>query len=498
MHICRLLLSAAALSALLPAATPEAADLAERHDLAALRKIANLRSVVNEPQADGTTALHWAAHWNDLEMFHLLLRAGADPKAINRYGASPLSEAALRGNAAMVEALLKAGADPNTLTSRDGETVLMTAARGGNLEVVKALVSRGANVNARENFMGQTALMWAAAERHPEIVKYLLENGADGKVLSRDHETKMPRLSAASSVTPMPRGGLTALQFAAREGDIESARHLLDAGASIDQPDADGASALIIAAINKQYSFAKYLLERGADPNVADVRGRTALYAAIDMRNEDYSAMPSRKEFDPYTSLELIQLLLDRGADPNLALTRALPGRSGMDSGDTALEAGSTPLMRAARAGDVEVMRRLLAKGADPHRTTAQQKNNILTFAAGAGYRDKNTTGTEAGALEAVKLALAQGLDIHYKNARGETALHGAAHRGADSIVEYLIQQGAKIDEKSVQGFTPLDIAMGKHITTQLPVPHDSTVALIRRLGGTEGKPATPSSATVK
>ena len=430
-----LLLSAVVLGASLYAATPEAADAAERRDLAAVKKLASQKTVVNEAQADGTTALHWAAHWNDLEMFNVLLKAGANPKAVNRYGASPLSEASLVGNTAMVDALLKAGADPNTPTSRDGETVLMTAARGGYLEIVKLLVDKGANVNARETFMGQTALMWAAAERHPEVVKFLMEKGADSKVISRDHETKMPRLSAASSVTPMPRGGLTALHFAAREGNIDSAKHLLEAGTDINQLDADGATALIIGTVNKQYTFAKFLIDRGANVNVADVKGRTALYAAIDMRNEDYSATPSRKEFDALPSIELIKILLDKGADPNLALTRPLPGRSGMDSGDTSLEAGATPLMRAARAGDADVMRLLLAKGADPNKLT-NQKNNFLLFAAGVGYRDKNTKGTEAQALEAVKVALAQGMDIHYKNARGDTALHGAAGRGADTVVQ--------------------------------------------------------------
>ena len=165
----------------------------------------------------------------------------------------------------MVEALLKAGADPKTLTTEDGETVLMTAARAGNADVVRMLLDRGADVNAREKYKGQTALMWAAAERHPAVVKLLLDRGADWKVRSFDRETKVPRLSAASSISPIARGGFTALSFAAREGDIESARVMLDGGVDINYGDVDNTSALVVAIMNKQYSFAKFLIDRGAD-----------------------------------------------------------------------------------------------------------------------------------------------------------------------------------------------------------------------------------------
>jgi ankyrin repeat protein len=388
----------------------------------------------------------------------------------------------------MIDALLKAGADPKALTTADGETVLMTAARAGSADAVKILLERGADVNARENYKGQTALMWAAAEQHPAVVKVLLEHGADWKVRSFDRETKMPKLSAASSVSPIARGGFTAFLFTAREGDIESAKVMLESGVDIDQTDVDGSNGLVVSIMNKKYTFAKFLLDRGANPNLADVKGRAALYAAIDMRNEDYSALPNRKEDDPLPSIEIVKALLAHGANPNLQLTKNLPGRSGMDSGDTGLDEGTTPLLRAARAGDAPVMRALLEKGADPKLTT-KAGTNVLMVAAGVGYRDKNTKGTEPEALEALKVATSLGLDINQANTKGETALHGAAGRGADSIVQFLVDHGAKLDVKTKQGsFTPLDVAMGKNSFAALPVPHDSTVALLRKLGGPEGK----------
>ncbi len=479
------------------AAPPEIADAAQRQDWQTVRTLAAKKAEVNNVQPDGTTALQWAAHWNDLDAVKTLLTSGANPKLANRYGVTPLSEAAAVGNAAMIDALLAAGADANTLTTADGETVLMTASRSGSVDAVKTLLAHGAAVNAKENYRGQTALMWAAGEHHALVVKLLLEHGADWKVQSLARETSMPKLSAASSVTAMARGGLTAFDFAAREGDIETGRVMLDGGVDINQVDADNTSPLVVSILNKRYSYAKFLLDRGADPNIADVRGRAALYAAIDMRNEDYSALPNHKETDPLPSLGLVVALLERGANPNATLIKPLAGRSGMDAGDTTLGAGTTPLMRAARAGDAAAMRALLSKGADPNLIT-KDGNNALQFAAGVGYRDKSTTGSESQALEALKLTVSLGMDISRENNRGETALHGAAGRGADTIVRYLLEQSASLNAKSKQGWTPLDYAMGKNVVAQLPVPHDSTVELLRKLGALEGGGAKPESKDAK
>jgi ankyrin repeat protein len=465
----------------------EVADAVRNRNSSALQALLKQGANVNTAQADGTTALHWAAHWNDLEAVNLLLRAGANAKAVNRYGVTPLSEAVTSGSAPMIQALLTAGADPKTLTTEDGETVLMTASRAGNTDAVRILLDRGADVNAREKYKGQTALMWAAAERHPEIVKLLLDRGADWKIRSSDRETRLPRLSAASSVSPMARGGFPALLYAAREGDVETAQVMADKGVDLNYGDVDNTTALTVSVLNKRYTFAKFLLDRGADPNVVDASGRTALYAVVEARNEDWTTLPERRADDPLPSIEIVKLLLAHKADPNVALNKPLPGKSGMDSGDTTLGAGSTPLMRAARSGDAPSMRLLLAAGADPKLVT-RDGSNALMFAAGVGYRDKNTKGTESEALEALKVALGAGLDLNEANSKGEMAIHGGALRGADTIVQFLLDNGAKLNAKTKQGFTPLDIALGKSIVGQLPVPHDSTVALLRKLGGLEGK----------
>jgi ankyrin repeat protein len=469
------------------AAGSDAADAVQKKDLSALRALVQRKADVNAAQPDGTTALHWAVVWNNEEAVGLLLRAGADVKVKNRYGATPLSEAVSSGSATMVDALLKAGADPKTLTTGDGETVLMTAARAGNADVVRLLLDRGADVNGREKYKGQTALMWAAAERHPAVVKILMDRGADWKVRSFDRETKMPKLSAASAITPIPRGGLPALSFAAREGDIESAQMMLDGGVDINYGDVDNTTPLIVSIMNKQYTFAKFLIDRGADVNIAGGYGRTALFALVDIRNEDYAALPARKTEDPLSTLDLLKALLDKRPNLNAALSASIPGKSGMDFGDTTLGEGTTALMRAARAGDKDAIRLMLEKGADPKLTT-RDGNTAGMFAAGVGYRDKNTRGSEPDALESLKILVAAGFDAKQANSRGETALHGACDRGADTIVQYLVDRGVDLNVKTKTGLTPLDYAMGKSVVIQLPVPKPSTVALLRKLGGVEGK----------
>ncbi len=438
---------------------------------------------VNAAEPDGTTALHWAAHWNDLEIADRLLRAGADVRAVNRYGVSPLSEASATGSGALVERLLKAGADPNTQATKQGETVLMTASRVGNIEAVKTLLNHGADADARENYRGQTALMWAAAEGHPGVLKLLIAHGADLNVRSFDRDTTAPKMEAGTPASPIARGGLTALQFAVRQGEMDSARTLLDAGADINQKDSDGNTALAIAILNAHYDLAQFLIDRRADPNIANKDGRAPLFTAVDMHDADWSPRPARREPDQHTSIDIIQALLAHGANVNGQLTAASPiMKLAQDPGDRSLASGATPFMRAARSADLEMMHLLLDKGSNP-KLANKDGLNALMLAAGVSWADK-IRGTDAEALEAVKLCVAQGLDVNAATDKGDTALHGAAGRGVDAIVKYLVENGARMDVKNKQGFTPLDIALGKvsGVGVAPKPPKESTVALLKQL----------------
>jgi ankyrin repeat protein len=463
-------------------------DAAKSRDAQTARSLLKQHVDVNVAEPDGTTALHWAAHWNDLDTAEALLRAGANAKAANRYGATPLSEAAAKGSAALIETLLKAGAAPNTLTTPEGETVLMTAARNGNAEAVKVLLAHKADPNAREEYRGQTALMWAAAEGHPDILKLLLAASANYKVRSGDRDTTLPKLSNGSPIAPIPRGGLTALHFAARQGEVESVRVLLEAGADLNQPDSDGNSVLNLAILNTHYELAQFLLDKGADPNVANKDGRAALFMAIDMHDIDWSPRPARKELDKVTSLDIVKSVVAHGGNVNAQLTNpSTIERFAQDHGDKTLAAGATPFMRAARSADVEVMRFLLEHGADP-KLANKDGVTALLVAAGVGYTETKIRGTDAQALEAVKLCAELGLDPKAATDKGETAMHGAALRGSDSIVKFLAEKGGDVNAKNKQGVTPLDVSMGKGGPPGvIRNAHDSTAAVIRQLGGVPG-----------
>jgi ankyrin repeat protein len=469
-------------AACLAASSTALIDAARDKDKAAFKTLLAQKADARATTPDGTTALHWAAHWGDLEMVDALLKAGADVKAQNRYGVTPLAEAVQNGGAVLIERLLKAGADPNTLTTPEGETVLMTASRVGNIDAVRVLLDHGANVNAKESYKGQTALMWAAAEGHPDVIKLLIAKGADVNAMSDSRDTTLPKLPAGSPVAPVARGGLTALSFAARQGEIESVKALLDAGANINQVDVDGNNALQFAILNTHYDLAMYLIDRGADPNVVNKEGRGALYMAIDMRDADKSPRPARQENDKSTSLDVIKALIAHGANVNQQLkSTAEIHRFAQDHGDKTLGEGATPFMRAARSADFTVMRLLLDKGADPK---IAQKDGLtaLLVAAGVGWSEK-IKGTEEEALETVKLCVDLGMDLNAVSDRGDTAMHGAAMRGANSIIRYLAEKGVKLDAKNKQGLTPLDIASGKGgFQPGAREPKPATMALLREL----------------
>ncbi len=447
--------------------------------------LAGAGNEVNRPEADGTTPLHWAVRSDDLQAVRSLLRAGADPKAANRYGVTPLALAATNGDAAMIEMLLKAGADPNA-SLQGGQTVLMTAARTGNAAAVQTLLAHGAQVDARESSYGETALMWAAAENHADAAKALIEHGADVNARSNPLEYSKDRFGLEGVMTILPHGRWTPLMYAARQGSLAAARALVEGHADLNLTDPDGTSALVLAIINAHYDTAVMLLDKGADPNIADTAGMAALYAAADMNTlGEVYGRPSRTFADEATALDLMKVLLRHGAKVNAQLRTPTLYRA-HTPGDGNLGQGSTPLMRAARNADADAMRLLLANGADP---SIAQKNGTtaLMLAAGLGHGlgvFAKEYATEPAMLEAVKILVAQHVDVNAANDKGETALHFAA-LASDPVVQFLAANGANLQAKDKQGRTALDMALGhggRGRAGELPKVRESTVALLRRL----------------
>jgi len=322
------------------------------------------------PAADGTTALHRAVRANEpLPKIEALIRAGADVNARNRYGVTPLSLAAGDGNGLVVDLLLKSGASPKTADAAltEGRTVLMLAARTGNAGAIKQLVSAGADVNAAETRTGSTALMWAALENRAEAVRALVAAGASVNATSR--VTAYPHtppgvigdaLEEGYSYvgqTVLPRGGWTALMYAARQGAIDAARALVECGADMKAADPDGTPALTFAIINGHYGVAALLADKGADVNQADRTGATPLYSAVDMHTLQTSfGRPVLTRDVTDGSVGAAKMLLAHGADPNKALKTKILKRT-YQGGDARLAEGATPLMRAAKSGDGVMMK---------------------------------------------------------------------------------------------------------------------------------------------
>jgi uncharacterized protein len=455
------------------------ADAAMNRDSSSVRSLLKLHAEVNAPQPDGTTALHWASRWDDVEMANLLVTAGANVKAANRFGATPLSLACTNGSAAMIDKLLKAGEDPNAVISEMGDTALMLAARTGKPDAMKVLLDHGADAN-KTNSEGQTPLMWAVAEKNAAAAKVLIDHGAD--VNAQTHKLPPPSMFQTIFSAPFPAGGMTALLYAARQNDLESAKILVTAGANVKENAADGSSPLLVAVINEHYALGKYLLEQGADPNATDDKGRGPLYAAIDMRNLEWSTRPAPPEQDTLSDLDLINALLDHGANPNARLTKKIPlrGQPSFD-GRWANAIGATPFWRAAQSDDVTVMKLLKDRGADPLIAT-KDNTTPLMVAAGVGWSDGQSHGSQADAPQALKLCLEWGGDVNAVNDEGYTALHGASFRGANEVVQFLVDHGAKMDVKSKEGRMPVNMAEGMHIGPGGWVEHDDTVALFHKL----------------
>lgn len=413
---------------------------------------------------DGTTALHRAVEADDAKATRELLKAGADAKRANRYGMTPLHLAAVNGNTAILRDLLDAGANANAVLP-EGETVLMTAARTGSAEAVKLLLDRGADVNAQDKWYGESALMWAAAQNHGEAVKVLIAHGAP--VDSRSTLLKLTNRNAGQSMLSL--GNWTPLMYAARENALDAGRALAKGGANLNLTDPDGATALAIAIINAHYEFAAMLLDVGADPNIVDNEaGMGPLYAAVDMHRLAVGhGRPNPKPVGLMSAVDLVKKLLERGANPNARLKKSILKRH-HTAGDSALAEGATPFLRAAKSGDLEMMRALVAGGADP-KLAMPNGTNALLFAAGQGWRNGSPAapsydqGSEEEAVAAIRFLLGLGFEIQGTNEAGDTALHVAiSGRGSEAIIASLIAHGADIEAKNKRGQTPFALATAK------------------------------------
>lgn len=455
-----------ALFVLLAAAAP-LVDAVKSGNRSAALALLDQRVDVNTPEPDGTTALHWAVHQNDLDLADRLIRAGANINAKNDYGATPMSEAALVGNGALIERLLKAGADVES-PNADGQTALMIVARAGHLEAARILLRHGAKVNAVEHWRGQTALMWAAAQSQPAMVKELIAHGADVNARSTVNNWQR-QVTAEPRAVYRPAGGWTPLLYAAREGCVECARTLVEGGADLNLADPEGISPLLMAVINTRFDLAGSLIKLGADANKWDLWGRTPLYAAVDLNTIPRGGRPDRPSLDETTSLQIVEMLLDAGANPNAQLKLAPPFRNiGNDRGlDGMLTTGATPLLRAAKALDAAAIRVLVAKGADLKLANTRGMTPLMA-AAGLGSVDADTRGiyttedVQKRSIESLTLLLEAGGDINAKDSRGLTPLHEAARWGWNDVVKFLVLKGANLDAKDNRGMTPVDSALGK------------------------------------
>jgi ankyrin repeat protein len=471
---------------------------------------------------DGTTPLMWAVYHGDADLVQRLVAAGADVSVQNEFGSFALAEAAIIGSSPIIKLLLDAGADPNA-TNPEGESALMVVARTGNVEAARLLLNAGADVDAKENWGGQSAVMWAAAQSQPEMIEFLAANGADldarGVVRQWDRKTiTEPRPK------DMSKGGFTPLLYAAREGCVDCAKKLLAAGADPDLADPERVTPLNMALLNLHFDFAAYMIEAGADVDKWDLFGRTPLYMAADMNtlptkgNGAMAVIPSE---DVHSALDVGKMLLAAGADPNIRLKRRPPYRDVPQDrgGDTILAQGATPLLRAARAGDAAFVAVLLEQGALVDLPSKEGVTPLMA-AAGVEYGLRVTRGrnrTEEGVLATLQLLVDAGADINARmvtepratraseiprrgdfryQSRGRqvpspdaiphhTALHGAAMKGFDSIVEFLVANGADLQAKDGNGRTPLDLAMGRYdenFLRQAAEPHVETVALLEKL----------------
>lgn len=510
-------------------------------DAVAARALILQKSGVNTPEADGSTALHWAVHRDDLKLVDQLIAAGANVKAVTRYGVTPISLAAENGNAGIIERLLKAGADANAAMPL-GETALMTAARTGRADAIRVLLAHGANPNAAEETRHQTALMWAAAVGNAQAIKALVEGGADinarsinppkprggrgtntgGNANQGPNAVVRPGTGANPNAKPDANkdpktafGALSPVLFAVRRGHIEATQALVDAGANLNDAavmiEGEGLeSALILAVANGAYEMASWLLDHGADPK-ANGPGWTALHQLARARSEpgvngtrtNVGWVPGPALIGNMSGLDLARKLVKSGADINAQMTKELKDGYRI----VVSRVGATPIALAAKCLDAELVRLLVSLGADPNIATIDSVTPLM-LAAGVGMKSPDEdSGWHEHALPTVQALLEAGVHVNAEEDRGWTALHGAAFRGVNQVVQLLVDKGAKMDVRAYQagrlvieadrvqaeeGWLPVDIADGGMITSGIYYRQADTAALLRKLMKEHGLPVPP------
>lgn len=472
--ICNILLYTAfsASSFMLCAAEESLVLLAEKQQVSQAIALIESGVDVNRASADGTTALHWAAYYGELELAQRLIRAEADPDTSNDYGSSPLGEAATKGDLEMTSLLLEAGADAES-ANPEGQTALMAVARTGNITAAKLLLDKGADVNAVEAWGGQSALHWAAARKHPEMVEFLIANGADIDIRAIDRNWER-RVTSEPRMKDMKTGGFTPLLYAVRENCIACVNALLDAGADINKPDPDNVSPLILSLVNLRYDMAMNLIERGAEINQWDYFGRTPLYAAVDTH-----LVPGRSNrgdlpaVEKYTAYDVAKKLLEKGANPNISLKLYPPAREIVyDRGNdfNVMNTGATPIQHAAYMGDTKMMKLLLEYGADWSQANAYGVTPMIALTSKSTNENTRSSGkTELDVMQGLEVLLQAGADVNQKGGRfGETPLHTSARMNWSVVVSFLVENGADLYAKDDRGLIPLDYATGKADTQSL------------------------------
>ena len=492
------------------------ADAAKRGDRDAVRAALARKADVNEPQVDGSTALHWAVERDDLEMADLLIRAGARVTTATREGVTPLQLAAINGSAPMLTRLLKAGADPNAPLTAASDTALMMAARTGRVDAIGVLVEAGAKVNTKEIWGGTTPLMWAVSEGHAGAARALIGAGADVNARSnyvaaangRGFEGRTPLADKADAkVEEFASGWLTPLMLAAREGSVELAGILVDASADVNARSGDGKTALALAIFNGNYDVASLLIDRKADVDIPDAQRFTPLFWAVDRRNmETAPNFPWMVTKDP---LALIRKLLDAGANPN-ALVNNTP-RARMREGSPRI-VFATALMRAAFAADLELVRLLLERGADP-KVVSRDGETMVSAASGLAFIHGYHRGKSKEArLQVVKLFVELGNDVNQADDYGITPLMAAANDGNVAVIQYLIDAGADLGAhdlgkkndgqfgSSNEPLMPIDyaIGVGTFVPNNAVIIHEDAVALMASVMKEHGIKHTTSECTLR